>query len=200
MIEGRGNELPVSAMPVDGTFPIGTSKYEKRSIASEIPVWNGTLCIQCNKCTFVCPHAALRVKAIAREDLVAAPAAFKSVDYRGSEFEGMKYSIQVAPEDCTGCDLCVEVCPAKDKVTGVKALVMAAQPPLRDQERENFEFFLGLPDADRTTVKANSVKGSQFLRPLFEFSGACSGCGETPYLKLTTQLFGDRMIVANATG
>jgi pyruvate-ferredoxin/flavodoxin oxidoreductase len=200
MIQGRGNDLPVSAMPVDGTFPVGTAKYEKRNVASDIPVWNPALCIQCNKCTFVCPHAALRVKAIDPALLAAAPAAFKSTDYRGHEFEGMKYSIQVAPEDCTGCDLCVEVCPAKDKATGVKALVLSAQAPLRDQERGNFEFFLGLPDADRQTVKAGTVKGSQFLRPLFEFSGACAGCGETPYLKLATQLFGDRMVVANATG
>ncbi len=200
MIQGRGNELPVSAMPPDGTFPVGTAKFEKRNVADEIPVWNPVLCIQCNKCTFVCPHAALRVKAIDPAMLVDMPATFKSVDYRGHEFEGWKYSIQVAPEDCTGCDLCVEVCPAKDKATGIKALALAAQPPLREQERENFAFFLSLPDADRTTVKMGTVKGSQFLRPLFEFSGACAGCGETPYLKLATQLFGDRMVVANATG
>jgi pyruvate-ferredoxin/flavodoxin oxidoreductase len=200
MIQGRGNDLPVSAMPVDGTFPVGTARYEKRNVASDIPVWDAALCIQCNKCTFVCPHSALRVKAIDPALLASAPAAFKSIDYRGHEFEGMKYSIQVAPEDCTGCDLCVEVCPAKDKVTGVKALVLSPQAPLRDQERENFAFFLGLPDADRTTVKSGTVKGSQFLQPLFEFSGACAGCGETPYLKLATQLFGDRMVVANATG
>jgi pyruvate-ferredoxin/flavodoxin oxidoreductase len=200
MIRGDGDRLPVSAMPVDGTFPVGTSKFEKRNIASEIPVWNDAFCIQCNKCTFVCPHAAIRVKAIEPSLLVGAPATFKAVDYRGAEFEGMKYSIQVAPEDCTGCDLCVQVCPAKDKVTGVKALVMSAQPPLLEQERVNFAFFLSLPESDRARVKANSVKGSQFLQPLFEFSGACAGCGETPYLKLTTQLFGDRMVVANATG
>ena len=200
MIAGRGNELPVSAMPIDGTFPVGTSRFEKRNIAAEIPVWNAALCIQCNKCTFVCPHAAIRVKAFEPHLLAGAPGSFKSVDYRGAEFDGMKYTIQVAPEDCTGCDLCVEVCPAKDKATGVKALVLAPQPPLRDAERLNFEFFLDLPDPDRVTVKAGSVKGSQFLRPLFEFSGACAGCGETPYLKLATQLFGDRMVVANATG
>ena len=200
MIAGDGDRLPVSAMPVDGTFPVGTSKFEKRNIATEIPVWNDAFCIQCNKCTFVCPHAAIRVKAIEPSRLVDAPATFKAVDYRGAEFEGMKYSIQVAPEDCTGCDLCVEVCPAKDKSTGIKALVMAPQPPLVEQERINFAFFLSLPESDRSRVKANSVKGSQFLQPLFEFSGACAGCGETPYLKLTTQLFGDRMVVANATG
>ena len=180
-------------MPVDGTFPVGTSKYEKRNIAADIPVWDAALCIQCNKCTFVCPHAAIRVKAFDAALLGGAPPTFKSVDYRGNEFPGAKYSIQVAPEDCTGCDLCVEVCPAKDKTTGVKALVLSAQAPLRDAERTNFEFFLALPDPDRAAVKPNSVKGSQFLQPLFEFSGACAGCGETPYLKLATQLFGDRM-------
>jgi len=185
---------------VGGTFPVGTSKYEKRNIAADIPVWNAALCIQCNKCTFVCPHAAIRVKAFDAARLAGAPPTFKSIDYRGNEFPGAKYSIQVAPEDCTGCDLCVEVCPAKDKTTGVKALVLSAQAPLRDAERTNFEFFLALPDPDRSAVKPNSVKGSQFLQPLFEFSGACAGCGETPYLKLTTQLFGDRMVVANATG
>jgi pyruvate-ferredoxin/flavodoxin oxidoreductase len=200
MIAGRGNDLPVSAMPQDGTFPVGTARFEKRNIASEIPVWNPALCIQCNKCTFVCPHTAIRVKAFEPHLLVNAPETFKAIDYRGAEFDGMKYSIQVAPEDCTGCDLCVEVCPAKDKTTGVKALVLAAQAPLRDAERINFDYFLGLPDPDRVAVKPGSVKGSQFLRPLFEFSGACAGCGETPYLKLATQLFGDRMVVANATG
>ena len=200
MIQGRGNELPVSAMPVDGTFPVGTSKFEKRNVASEIPVWNPALCIQCNKCTFVCPHTALRVKAFDPSQLASAPPTFKSIDYRGAEFEGMKYSIQVAPEDCTGCDLCVEVCPAKDRATGIKALVLAPQPSLVERERANFEFFLGLPTPERSAVKPTSVKGSQFLEPLFEFSGACAGCGETPYLKLTTQLFGDRMVVANATG
>jgi pyruvate-ferredoxin/flavodoxin oxidoreductase len=200
MIAGHGDSLPVSMMPADGTYPVGTARFEKRSIAEEIPVWNAKLCIQCNKCTFVCPHAAIRVKAIDPALLVSAPATFKSVDYRGSEFEGMKYTIQVAPEDCTGCDLCVQVCPAKDRATGIKALQMAPQPALVEQERVNFSFFLGLPETDRAKMKPTSVKGSQFLQPLFEFSGACAGCGETPYLKLTTQLFGDRMVVANATG
>ena len=200
MIAGKGDSLPVSAMPVDGTFPVGTSKFEKRGIAAEIPVWDAALCIQCNKCAFVCPHAAIRVKAIERGDLDRAPASFAAVDYRGAEFAGMKYRIQVAPDDCTGCDLCVQVCPARDKATGLKALVMTPRPPLAEQERVNFSFFLALPESDRARVKAGSVKGSQFLQPLFEFSGACAGCGETPYLKLTTQLFGDRMVVANATG
>ena len=200
MIAGGGDQLPVSAMPPDGTFPVGTSKYEKRGLASEIPVWNAVTCIQCNKCVFVCPHAAIRVKAIAPWLLTDAPASFRAVDYRGSEFAGQHYRIQVAPEDCTGCDLCVKVCPAADKATGTKALVMAPLPPLLEQERENFAFFLSLPETDRTRMKPSSVKGSQFLEPLFEFSGACAGCGETPYLKLATQLFGDRMVVANATG
>jgi pyruvate-ferredoxin/flavodoxin oxidoreductase len=200
MIAGDGDRLPVSAMPPDGTFPVGTSKYEKRALAAEIPVWNAVTCIQCNKCVFVCPHAAIRVKAIEPSWLTAAPASFKATDYRGAEFAGQKYTIQVAPEDCTGCDLCAMVCPASDKVTGTKALVMSPLPPLVDQERMNFAFFLNLSETDRTLMKPTSVKGSQFLQPLFEFSGACAGCGETPYLKLATQLFGDRMVVANATG
>jgi pyruvate-ferredoxin/flavodoxin oxidoreductase len=200
LIAGCGNELPVSAMPVDGTYPTGTAKYEKRNIADEIPVWDAALCIQCNKCVFVCPHAALRVKVFEPWRGSAAPITFKSVDYRGNEFDGFKYSIQVAPEDCTGCDLCAQVCPAKSKTTGQKALVMTAQPPLVDAERANFAFFLTLPQADRAKAKPASVKGSQFLEPLFEFSGACAGCGETPYLKLASQLFGDRMLIANATG
>ena len=200
MIAGRGDRLPVSAMPADGTFPTGTAKYEKRAIAEEIPVWSATLCIQCNKCTFVCPHSAIRVKAFEPARLSTAPGTFKSIDYRGNEFAGMKYSIQVAPEDCTGCDLCVQVCPAKDKATGLKALELAPLPGLLESERANYVFFLSLPETDRTRMKPSTVKGSQFLQPLFEFSGACAGCGETPYLKLTTQLFGDRMVVANATG
>jgi pyruvate-ferredoxin/flavodoxin oxidoreductase len=200
LIAGHGNDLPVSAMPVDGTFPTGTAKYEKRNIADEIPVWNPALCIQCNKCVFVCPHAALRVKAFEPRHGADAPATFMSVDYRGTEFEGFKYAIQVAPEDCTGCDLCVQVCPARSKATGEKALVMSAQAARVEQERANFEFFLTLPQTDRALAKTNSVKGSQFLEPLFEFSGACAGCGEAPYLKLASQLFGDRMVIANATG
>jgi pyruvate-ferredoxin/flavodoxin oxidoreductase len=200
MIAARGDDLPVSAMPVDGTFPVGTAKYEKRNIAEEIPVWDAALCIQCNKCTLVCPHAAIRAKTFEPALLASAPKTFKNVDYKGNEYGGMKYSIQVAPEDCTGCDLCVEVCPAKNKTTGVKALYMASQRDLLHAERENFAYFLSLPEPDRAKAKANTVKGSQFLEPLFEFSGACSGCGETPYLKLASQLFGDRMLVANATG
>jgi pyruvate-ferredoxin/flavodoxin oxidoreductase len=200
LMVGRGDSLPVSAFPADGTFPTGTSQWEKRNVADAIPVWDDVLCIQCNKCALVCPHAAIRVKAYPPVMLNAAPPTYKAVDYRGNEFEGMKYTVQVAPEDCTGCELCVEVCPAKSKTTGVRALYMQPQRPLRDAERDNYEFFLRLPEVDRATAKHNSVKGSQFLQPLFEYSGACSGCGETPYLKLATQLFGDRMVVANATG
>ncbi len=200
LMTGRGDTLPVSAFPADGTFPVGTARWEKRNIADTIPVWDEVLCIQCNKCTLVCPHAAIRVKTYQPALLGSAPATFKGVDYKGNEFPGMKYTVQVAPEDCTGCELCVEVCPAKNKTTGVRALYMKPQRPLRDAERDNYEFFLRLPEPDRAAAKHNSVKGSQFLQPLFEYSGACSGCGETPYLKLATQLFGDRMLVANATG
>ena len=169
IIAGEGDALPVSAMPVDGTFPTGTTRWEKRNIADSIPVWDEVTCIQCGKCAFVCPHAAIRIKAYEPARLATAPPTFKATDYRGGEFEGMKYTIQVAPEDCTGCDLCVEVCPAKNKATGIKALEMRPQRPLRDAERENFEFFLRLPEVDRAAAKHNSVKGSQFLQPLFEF-------------------------------
>jgi pyruvate-ferredoxin/flavodoxin oxidoreductase len=200
MIVGKGDTLPVSAMPVDGTFPVGTARWEKRNLAEQIPVWTQTSCIQCGKCALVCPHAAIRIKAYDPALLADAPLTFKSMDYKGAEYSGQKYSIQVAPEDCTGCELCVEVCPAVDKKTGVRALEMHVQRELREPESTNWNFFLGLPQVDRTSAKKNTVKGSQFLEPLFEFSGACSGCGETPYIKLATQLFGDRMIVGNATG
>ncbi len=201
IIAGFGNALPVSAFPVDGTFPTGTAQWEKRNIALEIPVWEPEICIQCNKCAIVCPHASIRVKVFDGEHLASKPETFKAVDFRGTEYKGMKYSVQVAPEDCTGCALCVEVCPAKSKTeTRVKAINMKPQPPIRESERVNYEYFLKLPEVDRTTVKVDTVKGSQFLLPLFEYSGACSGCGETPYVKLATQLFGDRMVIANATG
>ncbi len=201
IIAGFGDQLPVSKFPVDGTFPTGTAQWEKRNIALEIPVWDTVTCIQCNKCAIVCPHAAIRVKVYEPALLKSAPSTFLSADYRGPEYKGMKYTVQVAPEDCTGCSLCVEVCPAKNKSeTRLKAINMMPQPPIREQERDNYSFFLSLPEADRRTAKVDQVKGSQFLQPLFEYSGACSGCGETPYVKLATQLFGDRMIVANATG
>jgi pyruvate-ferredoxin/flavodoxin oxidoreductase len=196
-----GDSLPVSAFPVDGTFPLSTTKWEKRNIALEIPEWASDLCIQCGKCVFVCPHAVIRAKLYEPKFLESAPAAFKSMDGKWKEFPNTKYTIQVAPEDCTGCALCVEACPAKDKTqVGRKALNMIDQPPVRAQERENWDFFLSLPEVDRTAVNIKQVKGTQLLEPLFEFSGACSGCGETPYIKLLTQLFGDRAMIANATG
>jgi len=201
IIGGRGDALPVSAFPADGTYPTDTARWEKRNIALEIPVWDEAICIQCNKCALVCPHAAIRVKVYDGSTLDTAPPTYKAVDYRGPEFKGKKYTVQVAPEDCTGCNLCVEFCPVKNKSeTRLKAINMMPQAPLRDPEKANFDFFLSIPEADRRQIKTDSVKGSQFLQPLFEFSGACSGCGETPYVKLASQLFGDRMIVANATG
>ncbi len=202
IIARKGDELPVSAMPADGTFPSGTTQWEKRNIALEIPVWEPDLCIQCGKCAMACPHAAIRIKVYDEKYLEKAPATFKSTDARGRKFKGMKYTIQVAPEDCVGCMLCVEVCPAHDKENPErKALNMHPQPPLREQERLNWDYFLKeIPDYDRTKVNVKSVAESQLLRPLFEFSGACAGCGETPYLKLMSQLFGDRAVIANATG
>ena len=201
IIKGEGDALPVSALPADGTFPADTARYEKRNIALEIPVWDPETCIQCNKCSLVCPHAAIRAKVYPPEALAAAPATFKSVNYKAKDFPGAKFTIQVAPEDCTGCGLCVHFCPAKNKQEPkLRAINMAPQLPLRATEKPCFEFFLGLPDPDRTAVRIDTVKGSQFLQPLFEFSGACAGCGETPYVKLLSQLFGDRAMVANATG
>jgi pyruvate-ferredoxin/flavodoxin oxidoreductase len=201
MLAGKGDLLPVSAFPVDGTWPSGTAKWEKRNIAQEIPVWNESICIQCNKCALVCPHAAIRPKFYAAAQLDGAPGTFKSADFRSQDYDGCKYTLQVAPEDCTGCTLCVQVCPVKDKAApGRKAINMEPQLPLRDAERANYEFFLDLPEADRTRIRTSEVKSSQFLEPLFEFSGACAGCGETSYIKLLTQLFGDRAYIANATG
>jgi len=200
LLAGKGDWLPVSAFPVDGTWPVGTSKWDKRNLAQEMPVWDPAICIQCNKCAMVCPHAAIRAKVYAPAALTKAPSTFKAVAYKAHEFPGFSYTIQVAPEDCTGCHLCVMVCPAKDKSNPKhKAIDMQAQRPLREAERNNYAFFLQLPEADRTIVKPD-VKGIQFLEPLFEYSSACPGCGETPYLKLLTQLFGDRALIANATG
>lgn len=202
IIAGRGDDLPVSAMPADGTWPTGTTQWEKRNIALEIPVWETDICIQCNKCAMVCPHAAIRPKVSSVGELKDAPESLKFVPAKGKEWEAdSQYLLQVAVEDCTGCKLCVEVCPARDKSNlSRKAINMEPQRPLRDVERENWDFFKELPEVDRQNVKQATVKGSQFLQPLFEFSGACVGCGETPYVKLASQLFGDRMIVANATG
>lgn len=201
IIAGLGDTLPVSALPVDGTFPVATAQWEKRNIALEIPVWDPEVCIQCNKCALVCPHATIRIKVYDEKYLADRPPTFKSTEYRGKEYKGMKYTVQVAPEDCTGCALCVHVCPAKNKSeTRLKAINMMPQLPLREPERLNWDFFLDLPEIDRRDVKVDTVKGSQFLQPLFEFSGACAGCGETPYVKLVSQLFGDRAIIANATG
>ncbi|MEJ2616158.1 MAG: pyruvate:ferredoxin (flavodoxin) oxidoreductase, partial [Ignavibacteriaceae bacterium] len=202
IIEGHGDKIPVSKMPADGTFPVGTAAYEKRNIALEVPVWDEEVCIQCNKCVIVCPHATIRAKVFDEKELKNAPESFKATKYRAKDYgEGMMYSLQVAVEDCTGCGICVDVCPAKNKKeTKLKAINMHDQIPLREQERKNWDYFLTLPELDRTKVSVTKVKDSQYLQPLFEFSGACSGCGETPYVKLVSQLFGDRSVIANATG
>ncbi|HQU81017.1 MAG TPA: pyruvate:ferredoxin (flavodoxin) oxidoreductase [Azonexus sp.] len=202
LIAGKGDALPVSLFPADGTWPTGTAKYEKRNLALQIPVLETDLCTQCGKCVFVCPHAAIRAKAYPAELAEAAPPTFKAMKIRSKDYPAdWKMSYQVAPEDCTGCTLCVEVCPIRDKSNvSRKALNMAEQPPLRAPEAENWAFFLKLPDYDRSVAKRTTIPGSMLLPPLFEFSGACVGCGETPYIRLATQLFGDRMLVANATG
>jgi pyruvate-ferredoxin/flavodoxin oxidoreductase len=205
IIAGRGEQIPVSKLPADGTYPTATTQYEKRNIATEIPVWEPDVCIQCAQCSLVCPHAAIRVKAYDPKELENAPPTFKSVDARGKSFKGLKWTVQVAPEDCTGCGACVYNCPARKKdeqgnKTDIRAINMAPQIPLRESEGENFEFFLSLPETDPALFKRSTIKGSQLIRPLLEFSGACAGCGETPYAKLMTQLFGDRAIIANATG
>ena len=201
IIAGRGDQLPVSMMPCDGTFPSATAKYEKRNLAQEIPVWDPTSCIQCGKCSMVCPHAAIRIKAYDEDKLKDAPSTFKSLKPMHKDWAGLAYTIQVAPEDCTGCQICVDVCPAKSKtVADRKSLYMQPQAPLREQERTNWEWFLEIPDIDRSKLNPSLIRHQQLQQPLFEFSGACAGCGETPYVKLLTQLFGDRIVVANATG
>ena len=202
IIDRRGNSVPVSGMPVDGTFPSGTTKWEKRNIALEIPVWEPDLCIQCGRCSFVCPHATIRTKVYPVDLLDSAPETFKHTDSKSRDFrDGYAFTVQVAPEDCTGCGMCVENCPGKDKTDpSRKAINMSEQPPLREQEKKNWDFFLNIPNIDRSLISPHLVKNSQLFEPLFEFSGACAGCGETPYIKLATQLFGDRMVIANATG
>ena len=201
IIAFKGDQLPVSAFPVDGTFPTATTMWEKRNIALQIPVWESDLCIQCGKCAFVCPHAVIREKVYDPALLKDAPSTFKAIDAKFKELPDMKFTIQVSPEDCTGCSLCVENCPAKDKTNPLrKAINMAPQMPLRESESKNWDFFLSLPAPDPDLFLPTSVKNSQLIEPMFEFSGACAGCGETPYIKLVSQLFGDRTVVANATG
>jgi len=201
MLANQGDLLPVSAFPPDGTWPTGTSRWEKRNLAEEIPVWDSAICIQCNRCALACPHAAIRAKVYDPSALAGAPDGFRHTDSRVEGLTGLAFTLQVAPEDCTGCRLCVEVCPVKDKSNPRhKAIDMQPHAPLVEAERESFRFFLRLPELDRSTVAKIDTRGSQLFEPLFEFSGACAGCGETPYLKLLSQLFGDRLLVANATG
>lgn len=201
MLAGEGDMLPVSALPCDGTYPVGTACWEKRNIGQEIPVWDPSLCIQCGKCVLVCPHAVIREKVYDPALLAGAPEAFQTSGARFKEFAGQQYTLQVSPEDCTGCALCVQACPVKNKQqVGRKAINMAPQAPLREQEKACWDFFQSLPDVDPQSLNLAALKDTQLLPPLFEFSGACAGCGETPYIKLATQLFGDRMLVANATG
>ena len=200
--QGKGDALPVSLLPADGTYPLGTAQYEKRNIALEIPVWDADLCTQCGKCVFVCPHTAIRARAFSAASVADAPPTFKHVAAKSKDFPaGTRVSYQVAAEDCTGCGDCVEACPIHDKSNvSRRAVNMAPIAPLRDQERDNLAYFLRLPEFDRSAIKHGTIPSAMLLDPLFEFSGACAGCGETPYIRLATQLFGDRMLIANATG
>jgi pyruvate-ferredoxin/flavodoxin oxidoreductase len=201
IMAGRGDRVPVSALPNDGTYPTGTTQFEKRNLATDVPVWDPQVCIQCGKCVMVCPHAVIRSKVYEAAVLQSAPSSFKSAEARLPEWKGLKYTLQVAVEDCTGCGICVDVCPARNKSEArLKAINMQQQLPLRETERENWNFFVSIPDTDRRQVSTDHVRKMQIQQPLFEFSGACAGCGETPYIKLLTQLFGDRLIIANATG
>ncbi len=201
MLRGEGDLLPVSAMPVDGTWPTGTSRWEKRGIADEIPIWDPSLCIDCGKCAIVCPHAAIRIKICPQSDLDSAPATLQSKKYNDRALKEHRLIVQVAPDDCTGCGICVDICPARSKTeVKHKSINMEPRRDHLEAERSNFDFFLGIPEVGRTDVRHDQVKGVAQLQPLFEFSLACSGCGETPYIKTLTQLFGDRMVVANATG
>ncbi len=201
LMAGDGDQLPVSAFPVDGTFPTGTTKYEKRAIAQMIPVWDPSICIDCGKCAMVCPHATIRMKVFPTAAAASAPAGFLTKEFKSRELTDHRLTVQVAPDDCTGCGVCVDVCPAKSKTdSSHKAINMEPVEDHADVERRSWDFFLSIPQLDRSLLAHDTVKGSQVLEPLFEFSGACSGCGETPYLRLVSQLFGDRMIVANATG
>jgi pyruvate-ferredoxin/flavodoxin oxidoreductase len=201
IIAGEGDSLSVSELPADGTYPTGTSKFEKRNLAQYIPAWDPDLCIECGKCSMVCPHAAIRAKVYDPKYLENAPRTFKNIDAKAVSWKGMKYTIQVAPEDCTGCEMCVNICPVRDKNNpGHKALNMHEQPSLRENEIDNWNYFTNIPEFDRNKINPKIIKEQQIQQPLFEFSGACSGCGETPYIKLMTQLFGDRLVIGNATG
>jgi pyruvate-ferredoxin/flavodoxin oxidoreductase len=201
IIAQRGEKMPVSKLPLDGTFPTGTTQYEKRNIAEKIPVWDPSLCTQCGNCSLVCPHGVIRMKAYDPEILKNAPSTFKSVDGKGKDVAGLKVTVQVAPEDCTGCGACINICPAIDRANpGRKAINFGSQIELRDTEKQNWDFFLSIPETDSKFLNLSIPKGIAMKRPLFEFSGACAGCGETPYIKLVSQLFGDRAIIANATG
>lgn len=201
MLAGLGDALPVSALPPDGTWPLGTTRWEKRNIAEEIPIWKPELCTQCNHCVAASPHSAIRAKVVSPEALEAAPDALQSLDVKSRDMRGQKYVLQVAPEDCTGCNLCVEVCPAKDRQDpDIKAINMMSRLEHVEEEKVNYDFFLQLPEIDRNQLERIDIRTSQLISPLFEYSGACSGCGETPYIKLLTQLYGDRLLIANATG